>query len=415
MSTSSRISVISRRGTLAVTISTVIAAASGYLILFISARALGPTLYARFSVFWSLYFFVLGVLLGLQQESTRSASSAMLDDVTVPRTRQVRLTRATVTIGAALGILIAVSAIVWSTAVFAAEPFLLVAIIAAACPLYAAQTGLIGGLSGTRQWVSVSTIVTTEAVVRLVAVAVAAWAGWGVGGMAVGTALAAVAWIFVALLSPTVRAGLHIVGDSTLREFRARSTHAMVAATASAALVVGFPVLLELATPAPLGDAGGRLVLAITLTRAPLLVPLNAFQGVAINYFVARRAAIVRSLVLPSILVCLVGCAGALAAWLVGEPLLAVLFGPAFVVNPGVLASLTIGATLIGVLTLTGTAVIAGGHHRAYVAGWVTASAVTIAVLLTPGTLTARAIAGLLIGPACGVLVHLVASARSKT
>jgi len=412
MSTRSRNSVISRRGTLAVTISTVIAAASGYLILFIAARALGPAGYARFSVFWSLYFSVLGVLLGLQQESTRSASSAMLDEPADPTSR-VRLVRATVKIGAVFGLLIAVSAVAWSRAVFVDQPLLLTAVVAVACPLYAAQTGLVGGLSGTRRWVSVSAIVTAEAVVRLVAVAAAAWIGWGVGGMAVGTALAAVAWIVVSVVSPSARAGLRLVGDSTLREFRARSTHAMVAATANAALVVGFPVLLELTTPSSLGEAGGRLVLAITLTRAPLLVPLNAFQGVAISYFVARRATMLRALALPSLLVCAVGSAGALAAWLVGEPLLSMLFGPDFVVAPVVLAFLTIGATLIGALTMTGTAVIAGGHHRAFVAGWVTASVVTIAVLLVPEALTARAIAGLLIGPACGIVVHLVALARS--
>lgn len=413
MSTRSRSAVISRRGALAVTVSTVIAAASGYLILFIAARALGPAGYARFSVFWSLYFSVLGVLLGLQQESTRSASSAMLDEPR-DRTGRVRLVRATVTIGAVFGLLIAASSFAWSGAVFAAQAVLLTAIVAIACPLYAAQTGLVGGLSGTRRWVSVSAIVTAEAVVRLVAVAVAAWLGWGVGGMAAGTALAAVAWIGVTVVSPSARAGLHLLGDSTLRGFRTRSTHAMVAATANAALVVGFPVLLELTTPSRLGEAGGRLVLAITLTRAPLLVPLNAFQGVAINYFVARRATMLRALALPSLLVGAVGCVGALAAWLVGEPLLRILFGPDFVVAPVVLAFLTIGATLIGALTLTGTAVIAGGQHRAFVAGWVTASLVTIGILLVPEPLTPRAIAGLLIGPACDIAVHLVALARSR-
>jgi len=413
MSTRSRNSVISRRGTAAVTVSTAIAAASGYLILFIAARALGPAGYAQFSVFWSLYFGVLGVLFGLQQESTRSASSAALANQ-ADGTDRVRLIRATLGIGMVFGLLIAISGAGWSRAVFASQPLLLTAIVAAASPLYAGQTGVLGALSGTRRWNAVSAIVTAEAVVRLVAVAVAAWAGWGVGGMAVATGLAATAWIVVCVVSSSARVGLHLVGDSTSREFRSRSNHTMVAAAASAALVVGFPVLLELTTPSGLGEAGGRLVLAITLTRAPLLMPLNAFQGVAINHFVTRRAAGFRALVPPSLLICAVGCVGALAAWLVGAPLLSRVFGSGFEVTPAVLVYLTLGATLIAALTLTGTAVIARDEHRAFVAGWVVASVVTLAVLLVPAALTPRAIAGLLIGPASGIVVHLVALARSK-
>ncbi|HEY5506682.1 MAG TPA: hypothetical protein VIK83_04235, partial [Coriobacteriia bacterium] len=82
--------------------------------------------------------------------------------------------------------------------------------------------------------------------------------------------------------------------------------------------------------------------------------------------------------------------------------------------TPAVLVYLTLGATLIAALTLTGTAVIARDEHRAFVAGWVVASVVTLAVLLVPAALTPRAIAGLLIGPASGIVVHLVALARSK-
>ena len=53
---------------------------------------------------------------------------------------------------------------------------------------------------------------------------------------------------------------------------------------------MGFPVLLK-ATSGDLGAAGGVVILAVTLTRAPLLVPLTAMQGNLIAHFVDQRAA----------------------------------------------------------------------------------------------------------------------------
>jgi O-antigen/teichoic acid export membrane protein len=406
---------ISRRGTLAVTTSTIVAAGSGYLILFIAARSLGPSRYAQFSVFWALYFAVLGVLFGLQQEATRSASASVVAPSTARSSNTVRIVRATLGIGAIFGVIIAVSGLAWSRSVFPSGPVALTSIVVIAGIAYGGQTGLLGALGGSRRWGSVALVVTTEAVVRLVAVAAAAWAGWGVGGLALATGSASIAWIVVCTVSTGARAGLSQRGDGDAREFRSRSIQTMAAAAASAALVSGFPVMLELTTPAGLGAVGGPLVLAITLTRAPLLVPLNAFQGVAIAHFVAHRGSGLRALRRPALGLAAVGLVGALAAWLVGAQIMTIAFGAEFRVAPVVLAWLTIAATLVAGLTLTGSAVIADDRHRTFTAGWVAASAIAATVLLAPGTLTTRAIASLIIGPACGIVVHLVALARRRT
>ena len=72
---------------------------------------------------------------------------------------------------------------------------------------------------------------------------------------------------------------------------------------------MGFPVLLK-ATSGELGAAGGIVILAVTLTRAPLLVPLTAMQGNLIAYFVDHRSARLRALLLPAAVVVGLGALG---------------------------------------------------------------------------------------------------------
>ncbi len=87
------------------------------------------------------------------------------------------------------------------------------------------------------------------------------------------------------------------------------AAHSIAAAGASAILVMGFPVLLK-ATSGDLGAAGGVVILAVTLTRAPLLVPLTAMQGNLIAHFVDQRTERLRALVGPAAVVAGVGAVG---------------------------------------------------------------------------------------------------------
>lgn len=405
---------ISRRSSAAVTASTVIAGVSGYAIIWLASDVLGAEGFARFQVFWGLYFALLGILFGLQQESTRSVSAAVAlrsADDAATRPARVRVVPACLGIGAVAGVVVAATAPAWTPSVFDDGVVLLTVVVALAATLYAGQTGLLGALAGTRQWGTVAGVITAEAALRLVAVAVAAGAGLGVLGMSVATGVAAIAWVGVLAL-PRGRAALQIRGDAPVRPFLRTSGHAMVAAASSALLVMGFPTVLEMTTPGRLGEAAAPLLLAVTLTRAPLLVPMNAFQGVAINHFVSRRGALLRALRVPGAALAGVGLLGALAAWAVGEPLITAVFSDAYSISPVVLAALMGSATLVAGLTLTGAATLAANRHRVYVAGWITASVVFVLLLLLPGAVTSRALVSLTVGPLAGILVHLVALRR---
>jgi O-antigen/teichoic acid export membrane protein len=163
--------------------------------------------------------------------------------------------------------------------------------------------------------------------------------------------------------------------------------------------------------------AGGVVILAVTLTRAPLLVPMTAMQGNLIAYFVdhaaRHRGARLRALVKPAAVIMVVGFPGILAAGLLGPWLLRVAFGPQYQTSGTLLAWLTAAAVSIAVLTLTGSATVAAALHRAYALGWVAATVAAAGLLTLPLDLATRTVVALLCGPLVGIAVHLAALARA--
>jgi O-antigen/teichoic acid export membrane protein len=174
---------------------------------------------------------------------------------------------------------------------------------------------------------------------------------------------------------------------------------------------MGFPVLLKL-TSAELGAEGGVVILAVTLTRAPLLVPLTAMQGNLIAHFVDERSHRLRALVSPALIIAGIGGVGVLLAGLVGPWLLHSAFGSDYQASSALLAWLTAAAVSIALLTLTGAAAVAAALHRAYSLGWVGATVASGLLLLLPLALETRTVVGLLCGPLVGIGVHLFALGR---
>ena len=192
------------------------------------------------------------------------------------------------------------------------------------------------------------------------------------------------------------------------------ASHSIAASGASAILVMGFPVLLK-ATSGQLGATGGVVILAVTLTRAPLLVPMTAMQGNLIAYFVDYPGTRLRALRKPAAVVLAVGTLGVPAAGLVGPWLLRVAFGPEYQTSGTLLAWLTAGAVSIAILTLTGSATVAAALHRAYSLGWVAATVAAALLLTLPFNLETRTVVALLCGPLVGIAVHAAALARADS
>jgi hypothetical protein len=92
-----------------------------------------------------------------------------------------------------------------------------------------------------------------------------------------------------------------------------------------------------------------------------------------------------------------------------------VAFGEDYRAGGALLAWLTGAAIAIALLTLTGAATVAAALHRAYAAGWISATVVSMLLLLLPLGLETRTVIALLCGPLMGIAVHLGALARGST
>jgi hypothetical protein len=266
-------------------------------------------------------------------------------------------------------------------------------------------------LAGTNRWTQYGALMVTDAVIRVAVATATVLVGWGLVGFLWATVAGALAWLMMIGASPATRAAARLLTPGGTATFLRGAAHSITAAGASAILVMGFPVLLKV-TSSELGAQGGVVILAVTLTRAPLLVPLTAMQGNLIAHFVDERTARLRALIAPAALVGAIGAIGVLAAGLVGPWLLRVGFGPDYHAGGALLAWLTAAAMTIAMLTLTGAATVAAALHRSYALGWVCATVAATLLLLLPLPLETRTVVALVCGPLVGIGVHLAALAR---
>ncbi|WLP92384.1 polysaccharide biosynthesis protein [Gordonia sp. NB41Y] len=409
-----------------VTVATAIAAVSGYLVLLIAARALGPGGYAVFAVFWAAYGLVTGTQNGQLQETTRAIRAAG-SPITGPTTTgptttstgtggrhpRARPLRVNLGIGVGLAVAVAVTAPLWSGAVFDAHRWLSVVLLACGVASFAVYAHLSGALSGTLSWGVFAVLLSVDALIRLAGAGLALALGWDTTAFLVITVIGSVSWMLLLLGSARARAVVNSPADVGTRTFTVQTLTAMAAAAASAVVVMGFPVLISLTSRAADDpDVVGAVILAITLTRAPLLVPLNSFQGVLISRFVAARHRLVASAALPLAAVTAIGVVGAGLAALVGPWLLRVVFGAGFRLDGTALALFTLGATALALLTITGAAALAVGAHRLYAIGWWCATVASVLLLLLPIAVTDRVALALICGPLIGIAVHLIALPR---
>lgn len=403
------------RGSVArVGIATAVTAVCGYAVLYLAARALDPAGFSLFGVFWGAFGLVTGAANGLLQEATREVRHSRHTPPApgAPRTRPMWVAAA-VGLGAAVGI--AVTAPWWSPHIFAASTGLSVTLLAAGLAAFCMHATLLGLLAGVGRWTAYGSLMVTDAMIRVLIAFAAFLLGWGLVGFLWATVAGAASWALLLLVSGSARSAARLRTNGGVRTFLRGSAHSIAAAGASAVLVMGFPVLLK-ATSGELGATGGVVILAVTLTRAPLLVPLTAMQGNLIAHFVdaGRHRTRLRPLLAPAAVICAVGLVGVVAAAAIGPWLLRGAFGADYQASGTLLAWLTAGAVSVALLTLTGAATVAAALHRSYSVGWVSATVAAAALLTLPLDLEARTVIALLCGPSVGIAVHLAALIRSS-
>jgi O-antigen/teichoic acid export membrane protein len=389
---------------------TVVSALCGYAVLYLAARDLEPAGFSVFGVFWGAFGLVTGAAFGLLQEATREVRSARYTQVVDgPRTHPMRVAAM---VGVVAAVVIAVSSPLWSAHVFVQAQWLSVVLLSVGLAGFCLHATLLGMLAGVNRWTQYGSLMVTDAGLRVVVAAATFVIGWNLVGYLWATVAGSIAWPILLIASPATRAAARLLTPVGTMAFLRGASHSIAAAGASAILVMGFPVLLK-ATSGDLGATGGVVILAVTLTRAPLLVPLTAMQGNLIAHFVDQRTERLRALVTPAVVVTGLGLLGVVLAWVFGPWLLREGFGPAYRADGALLAWLTAAAVAIALLTLTGAAAVAAALHRAYSAGWVSATVASALLLLLPLGLETRTVIALMCGPMVGIAVHLAALARA--
>lgn len=392
-------------------VASVIAGVTGFAVTIIAGQT-PIEVNTVFNFFWSAMYLLIGCLLGFLQEYTRlvaGASAGTSTDTSAPRARRTRGWRYASVWALAIGLAVVVTVPFWGAAVFGSNTLLLGLAIAVGAGSYVYMAAATGILTGRESWSAVSALIAWDGIIRLVLVG---------GVVLVSSDPLWLAWAAVAPLPLTVL----FVG---LRNRRELAEHAVLpigagglsrniartvlASVGSAMLVTGLPILLFFFIPATTAAelaARTGLIMAITLTRAPLLMPLNAFQNYLIGRFVRDPAGAPRFALLCSAAVVAVGLLGGALAWLVGGPLYSFILPRYPALDGFVLGVLVAASAALGVLYVSGAAVLARAQHTLFAAGWLISLAIACGLLAIPGELVPRVVLALVIGPLAGALVH---------
>lgn len=398
----------------ALSLATIFAAISGFVVVIVASWALPEATNADFQAYWGLFFALTGLIDGLTQETTRATSA--VQSGAPPRSGSPR--RLTVLLAAIAGVTIMATGVVWIGFLLNDAHLPAITLFAIGLSSYVFQALLSGVLSGLKLWSHYAWLVAIDSGVRMLAAAVAWWLGWGLGAFLFITVMGSATWLLILALSSEARAALSAPVDVNHRSYVRGVLSAMAATGASAALITGFPPLVRISHGT--GDLSAHgisvaaIVMAVVLTRAPILVPVQRFQSALVVYFVERRDSLVAALALPILAVLGVGTVGAGLAWLIGPWILGVFLQPSYVLPGPVLAVLTFASACTGSLMVTGCAALSQQRHTIYVCGWAVATLSAFAVLLLPLSLVAGVCSALIIGPIAGITVHIAGLFRPQ-
>ncbi|WP_238148374.1 hypothetical protein [Rothia halotolerans] len=401
---------ITKRESLGILISSVVAAASTFGVTVIVAKSLTTQESTQFqSVFWAVLFGCYGIVAGIQQETTRAVGAAALAPAAVSGGSRTgaRVAGVAASFGVVVAVLVALSSFLWAPGLLPTGTTWAIIVLCVGVGLYAMHSAMSGAAAGLSRWYLFAGLGGGEAAWRIAAMAVVALSMASIGGFEAAAVSPVIVWVLFALLSRRGWEAFAARADVGAGRLARNYLFAMGSSAGSAVLMTGFPVVLAV-THGVNDVALGALVYAIGVTRSPIMIPLQAFQGVAISAFLKQRHRPVAAMAKPALVLLGVGLVGALLAWLIGPWLYDLIYSEYSGMMSGpVLGLLTFGSAVMALLVLSGTATLALNAHRVYTAGWVVAALTALGLLFLPLDLIPRTLIALYAGPAVGFAVHL--------
>lgn len=411
---------VTRYQSLALLGSSLLAAVSTLVVTMIAQRALNGSELTEFLLFWAALFTVTGIITGIQPEITRAVGTARTQTVSAEGSapQGARVVTVTAALGAIAGTLVLVSSPLWAGQQIPHSAAVGVTVMAVGVFLYALQATMSGVTAGEDRWYLFAAVGGLESAGRLILMLAAALLIPSLAGLEAATVIPMGLWLILAFVTVSGRRLWVARADVPAGRLITNILWSFLSSAAAAVLMMGFPNVLKVSGAAESEPVVlGTLILAISITRSPIMIPLQAFQGVAVSAFLKQRHRPVAAFIKPAAAVVAVGAVGALAAYLVGPLLFRLIYPPAAGAESAyeaaasgiTLGALVFASALLALMTLSGNMALAVNQHRIYLAGWVVAAAVTLSLaFLIPAPLVPRAIVALAVGPVCGFVVHMV-------
>jgi O-antigen/teichoic acid export membrane protein len=394
-----------------ISVSFTVAGAITYALMAVTKRTVTPAEFDVFSMFWGLAFFA-AALAGspVEQELTRATAVHLGrgDNPTVDIRRAACIACVIAASAAAVGTLL-IALGVFGSGVASAS------IVVAFATLALGETALAvtrGALAGAGKVSAVSNLVLGQAMLRVVLVLAAAFAGFGL--LAICCAMSASNIVMILWFGAIRR--LDNGPRAAPLELSTRGIRRLVAAAPPRALfAVGLPALAGVLAKNGQDGAVGDLLAALSLTSAPVFIAA-ALQSVLLPNFVGMiergdTAEVRRVLRRTTATVVVVGIAATIGALWWGLWALELLFGSSPTVSAASLATMTAGAAMLFLANVLMPAVIARRAHRTVSVAWTVGALTMIALCFRQGSVDTR-ISQALLGGAFVVAACFVVAVR---
>ena len=402
-------------GTLLVGAGVVTAGLGAFIFLAVAARALGPDEYAPLAVLWALVWIIgPGFFLPVEQEVARALADRRARGL---GSRPVVRRAAMLAVGL-LGIVLAVTAVLAPTLsehLFSDEMVLVLGFALAMCGACGAHLGR-GTCSGVGRFGPYGLLLGGESALRAALCAVLAIAGvTAVGAYGLAFGIASVIAV-LAIMGP--QRGLVSDGpEASWSELSSAMAALLAGSLMMAALVNAGTVAVQLLATSAESDQAGRFQAGLQIARVPLFL----FQAVQAALLPKLSGLVgagrlddfrdgMRRLLMLTVGI---GAAGTIGAFLLGPPIVELLFGGEFDLDHRTLGLLALANAVIMVAMALSQAVIALHGHKTVAIGWASGVlAFVVGVALFSDDLFLRVELGLVAGSITAATILAVALAR---